>query len=126
MRVYKIVGALLVLSLLSAGPLWAQAAGQARAARQPRAASATPSAQQEPIPGQVLMLEEIHIAISPELPTVVVSIPRQKPEINSVILMKDPEDLIMSGTAQVKPRLTDLQVNQIEDPQKLLAKERSQ
>lgn len=76
--------------------------------------------------GDVLMLEEIRIEVAPELPTVVVTIPRQKPVISSVVLKKDPEELIRANPGAVKPRLSDLVVNKIEEPQKMLAKERSQ
>jgi len=84
------------------------------------------NAQPAPAGGEVLMLEEIRIQVAPELPTVVVSIPRQKPEISSVALKKDSEDLITAGNAEVKPRLADLQVNRIEEPEKILAKQRAQ
>jgi len=76
--------------------------------------------------GQVLMLEEIRIQVGPELPTVVISIPRQQPDLKSVSLAKDARDMITAGAAQVKPRIADLQVSRIEEPQKMLAKERSQ
>lgn len=97
----------LLLSIFAAAPLFAQqAAGETG--------------------GPVLMLEEIRIQVAPELPTVVVTIPRQRPDIQSVSLKKSSEDLIRAGTAQIKPRLTDLQVSRIEEPQKMLAKERAQ
>ncbi|MBM3325887.1 MAG: hypothetical protein FJY65_02730 [Calditrichaeota bacterium] len=74
---------------------------------------------------EVLMLEEIRIEVTPELPTVVVTIPRQKPDIKSVTLEKNVETLLTAGAAKVKPRLTDMTVSKVEDLQKILAKERS-
>jgi len=103
--------------LLAAAPLLAQT--PARPARQP-------ARDEAPAAGQVLMLEEIRIQVAPELPTVVVSIPRQRPVIKSVGLAKDAGDLITAGNAQVKPRLADLQVKTIDEPQKILAKTRTQ
>ncbi len=74
--------------------------------------------------GDVLMLEEIRIEVAPELPTIVVTIPRQKPDIEPVLLTKNLEDLIRQNPNSIKPRLSDLVVNRIEEPQKMLAKER--
>lgn len=76
--------------------------------------------------GEVLMLEEIRIEVAPELPTVVVTIARQKPEITPVVLTKNPEELIKSNPTAIKPRLSDLVLNRIEEPQKMLAKQRTQ
>ncbi len=76
--------------------------------------------------GDVLMLEEIRIEVAPELPTIVVTIPRQRPEISSVFLKKNPEEMIQVNTVAIKPRLSDMVVNKIEEPQKMLAKERAQ
>jgi len=104
----------IALLLLSAAPSLAQA----QAAKSP-ARDDTPA-------GQVLMLEEIRIQVAPELPTVIVSIPRQRPIIRSVSLSKDANDLITAGNVQVKPRLADLQINRIDEPEKILAKSRAQ
>lgn len=76
--------------------------------------------------GEVLMLEEIRIEVAPELPTIVVTIPRQKPEIAPVILQKNAGDLIRQNPTSIKPRLSDLVINRIEEPEKMLAKERAQ
>jgi len=109
---------LYVLLLLAATPLTLHAQAANPQTRQ--------SARDEASSGQVLMLEEIRIQVAPELPTVVVSIPRQKPVIRSVSLSKDANDLITAGNVQVKPRLADLQVNRIDEPEKILAKPRAQ
>ncbi len=76
--------------------------------------------------GEVLMLEEIRIEVAPELPTIVVTIPRQRPDISPVVLQKKPEDLITVNTTSIKPRLSDLVITKLEEPQKMLAKKRSQ
>lgn len=74
----------------------------------------------------VMATQEITISVPTELPTVIVTIPRQKPEITSVILKKDAEDLITAGNREVRPKLVDLQVNQVEQPEKMLAQPRAQ
>ncbi len=74
---------------------------------------------------EIIMLEEIRIEVTPELPTVVVTIPRQKPEVKSTTLQKDIESLLTVGTNKVKPRLTDMTVSKVEDLQKILTKERN-
>jgi len=76
--------------------------------------------------GDVLMLEEIRIEVAPELPTVVVTIPRQSPLIEPITLQKDPEDLIRDDGLAIKPKLDLLPINQLEEPEKMLAKDRSQ
>jgi len=76
--------------------------------------------------GEVLMLEEIRIEVAPELPTIVVTIPRQKPDIEPVILRKNPEDLVRQNPSEIKPRLSNMVINRIEEPEKMLAKDRGQ
>ena len=134
MRLKIIVTGLLILPLC-VGTLHAQQGRRANRTPAPAPAAATPAApaakaqpaaSSDTAPGGVLMLEEIRIEVSPELPTVVVTIPREKPEITSVVLKKDAEDLIHAGSVQVKPRLADLQINQLEEPEKVLAKVRAQ
>jgi len=118
--------------LLAASPLLAQPKPTSKPAARPAvpqtvAKPATPQATtKDDTGGQVLMLEEIRIEVAPELPTVIISIPRQKPEINSVSLVKSANDLITAGSFTVKPRLADLRLSQLEDTEKMLAKARSQ
>jgi len=71
------------------------------------------------------MLEEIRIEVQPERPTVVITIPRQRPSIKPVALSKDIETLAQGEAHRVKPRLSDLTPAQVEDEQKMLAKERT-
>ncbi len=72
----------------------------------------------------VLMLEEILIQVSPELPTVVVTIPRQKPEIAPVSIQSPRERMISSENEQIKPDLTKTKVSKIKEPEKMLARQR--
>jgi hypothetical protein len=76
--------------------------------------------------GDVLMLEEIRIQVAPELPTVVVTIPRQRPAIQAVALKESANEAIAGNPIDIKPRLSDLRLNRIEEPQKILAKDRAQ
>ena len=73
----------------------------------------------------VLMLEEILIEVAPELPTVLVTITRQKPTIEREITIKDPlKRLMQVKKSQLKPDLTKMKVTEIKDAKRILARER--
>ena len=71
------------------------------------------------------MLEDITIEVTPELPTVVVTIPRQKPRIEPVTLQSPVERMLKEAPEDVKPKLSDMKISKVEKPEKMLAKERS-
>lgn len=74
----------------------------------------------------VIMLEqEIRIEVQPELPTLLVTIPRQNPILHPEKIQPPIENLIKRNTDLIKPELTGITVSQIEHPQKMLAKKRS-
>ncbi len=74
--------------------------------------------------GGVLMLEAIRIEVAPELPTVVVTIPRQEPHIEPVTLQSPIDRMLEEAPEDVKPNLSDLKISKVEKPEKMLAKER--
>lgn len=74
--------------------------------------------------GEVMMIEEIHIQVAPELPTVVVAIPRQKPMIQPVSLQSPLKRMIYTSAKSIKPKLSDVKISKVEKPEKMLAKER--
>lgn len=84
------------------------------------------SAQQENIDaGDVIMVEqEILIQVAPELPTVIIAIPRQKPDIEPVTIQNPLERMIKPEFDQIKPDLSSMKVSKIEEHEKMLAKRR--
>ena len=74
--------------------------------------------------GKVIVLEEVKIEVEPETPTVIVTIPRQKPNIQSVKLQSPIKQMIYTSTLKVKPRLADMKISKVDKHEKMLAKER--
>lgn len=72
--------------------------------------------------GDIIMLKEIKIEVAPELPTVVVTIPRQDPTLKPLTLTSPSERLIKPASSLVRPRLSDVKISRIEEPEKILAK----
>lgn len=72
----------------------------------------------------IVMLEEILIQVSPELPTVVVTIPRQKPEIKPVSIQNPIERMVSKEKEVIIPDLTKMKVSKVEEPEKMLAQQR--
>ncbi len=81
----------------------------------------TDSIAQEGSEGEVLMLEEIIIQVAPELPTVVVTIERQEPEIAPATIQSPLERMIGIDKELVKPDLTELKPALISDSEQMLA-----
>ena len=73
---------------------------------------------------EVILLEEIRIQVAPELPTLVVTIPRQTPEVTPIIIQSPLNRMSKSNIESIKPNLEEMNVSKIEQPQKMLAKER--
>lgn len=73
----------------------------------------------------VLMLDDMLIEVAPEIPTVVVAIPRQKPRIEPVTLQSPVERMLKEAPEDVKPKLSDMKISKVEKPEKMLAKERN-
>jgi len=73
---------------------------------------------------EVIMLEEIIIQVAPELPTLVVTIPRQTPEVNSVTIQSPIGRMSIVDVESIKPNLEEMNVSKIEQPSKMLAKPR--
>ncbi|MFC2150295.1 hypothetical protein ACFLQV_02205 [Calditrichota bacterium] len=71
-----------------------------------------------------IMLEEITIKVEPERPTVVVTIPREAPDIQVGELARPEESRYIDKPSSVRPRLADLEITEIEKPKKILAKDR--
>ena len=74
--------------------------------------------------GEIIVLEEVKIEVEPETPTVIVTIPRQKPNIQSVKLQSPIKQMIYTSTSKVKPRLADMKISKVDKPEKMLAKDR--
>jgi len=74
--------------------------------------------------GEVIMLEEIIIQVAPELPTLVVSIPRQVPEVKPITIQSPTDRMAKSNIESIKPKLGEMNVSKIEQPKKMLAKSR--
>ena len=73
---------------------------------------------------EVIMLEEIVIQVAPELPTLVVTIPRQVPEVKPITIQSPLERMSVGNIEAIKPDLKEMNVSKIEQPEKMLAKER--
>jgi hypothetical protein len=73
---------------------------------------------------EVVMLDEIVIRVEAELPTVMVTISRQSPEMQSGELMRPADAVLLDYNSTAKPLPATFKVSRIEDPQKLLAKPR--
>jgi len=71
--------------------------------------------------GEVLMLEEIIIQVAPELPTVVVTIPRQQPALKKITIQSPLSRMIESKTKSIKPDLSKTKVSKVKDSEKMLA-----
>jgi len=83
-------------------------------------------AQQQPARGEeVIMLEEITIKVEPELPTVMVTISRQDPVIQTGELKRPGGKVLLDDMGALKPLQKEATVQRIEDPNKLLAKPRN-
>jgi len=95
---------LFILGLISLSPLFAQDEGDDG--------------------GEVIMLEEIIIQVAPELPTLVVSIPRQVPEVKPLTIQSPTDRMSKSNKEAIKPNLGEMNVSKIEQPKKMLAKSR--
>ncbi len=74
--------------------------------------------------GGIVDIGEIEIRVEPELPTVLVTIPREAPDVKVGLLERPVESMIYGATAAVKPRLGEIAVKKVEKPQKMLAKNR--
>ncbi len=75
--------------------------------------------------GEVIMLEkEFKIRVEPEVPTVVVSIDRQKPDIDIGELKRPERGKIFNISSSIKPRLANIEVSKVKKPKKILAKTR--
>jgi hypothetical protein len=74
--------------------------------------------------GEVIMLEEIIIQVAPELPTLVVSIPRQVPDVKPITIQSPIERMSASNIESIKPNLGEMNVSKIEQSKKMLAKPR--
>ena len=74
--------------------------------------------------GEVIMLEEIIIQVAPELPTLVVSIPRQVPEVKQITIQSPINRMSKSNIESIKPNLGEMNVSKIEQSKKMLAKPR--
>src|SRR3989304_4140310 len=74
--------------------------------------------------GEVVMLEEITIKLEAELPTVMVTIGRQEPEVRSSELERPLENLLVEGATVVRPKAAEFEINKIENPKKMIAKVR--
>lgn len=72
----------------------------------------------------VVMLEEITITVDPEMPNVLVTIPRENPIIEVGELKRPRESQFFDEPVDVKPKLVDIEINEVEKPQKMLAKDR--
>ncbi len=75
--------------------------------------------------GEVLMLQEILIEVAPELPTVVVTIQRQKPEIERVAIKSPLKRMQQEETTLIRPDLSKMKPTKIKEPKKMLARERN-
>ena len=75
--------------------------------------------------GGVLMLQEILIEVAPELPTVVVTIQRQKPEIEKVAIKSPLKRMQLEETTLIRPDLSKMKPTKIKEPKKMLARERN-
>lgn len=76
-------------------------------------------------PGEVVMVEkEIVIKVEPELPTVMAAISREAPVIRTGELRRPDEQAVLEGVKAVKPGLSEVEVSRVENPQKILAKDR--
>jgi hypothetical protein len=73
---------------------------------------------------EVIQLEEITIKLEAELPTVMVTIGRQAPEIRTSELTRPIENMLVEGASIAKPRPGEFEINKIENPKKILAKVR--
>jgi len=74
--------------------------------------------------GGVLMLQEILIEVAPELPTVVVTIQRQRPEIEKVTIKSPLKRMQFEETTLIRPDLSKMKPTKIKEPKKMLARER--
>ncbi|MBT3231960.1 MAG: hypothetical protein HN356_04030 [Calditrichaeota bacterium] len=74
--------------------------------------------------GGVLMLQEILIEVAPELPTVVVTIQRQKPEIEKVAIKSPLKRMQLEESTLIRPDLSKMKPTKIKEPKKMLARER--
>ena len=73
---------------------------------------------------EVIMLEEIVIQVAPELPTLVVTIPRLVPEVKPITIQSPIGRMSEGDIEAIKPDLKEMNVTKIEQPEKMLAKER--
>lgn len=73
---------------------------------------------------EVIMLEEIVIQVAPELPTLVVTIPRLVPEKNPITIQSPLDRMSVGKLEAIKPNLSEMNVSKIDQPEKMLAKER--
>ncbi len=73
----------------------------------------------------VVMLQEIVIQVSPEQPIVVIYIPRQKPDIKPASIQSPLERMVSMEDRGIKPDLTKMKVNKVEELDKMLAQTRA-
>ncbi|MFH0765447.1 MAG: hypothetical protein V2A61_03400 [Calditrichota bacterium] len=102
--------AILILTLGLAAASWSQ---------QPR--PETPKGNDD-----LIMLQEITIQVQPEQPTVIVTIPRQNPDIKPVGIQSPLTRMVAPPDQRIKPDLNNLKVKPIEESQNILAKDAGQ
>ncbi len=73
----------------------------------------------------VLMLKEIEIKVDPELPTLVITIPRQSPVMANVEIKSPLGRLIEPDNSRIKPNLSEMLATPVKDSEKMLARERN-
>lgn len=73
---------------------------------------------------EVIMIEEIRIRVEPELPTVVISIPRQKPTLQPLQLKRDPISLVLEKGGGEKLDLKNIPLKPVEGERGMFARER--
>lgn len=89
-------------------------------------ANQTENQAEEPITDDrgVLMLQEILIEVAPELPTVVVTIQRQKPEIERVSIQSPLKRMQLEETTLIRPDLRKMKPTKVKEPKKMLDRRR--
>lgn len=75
--------------------------------------------------GEVLMLEEIRIEVAPELPTVVVTIQRQKPDIERITIQNPLNRMRRTEIGLIKPDLSKMEPTDLRDTNLMLDRRRS-
>lgn len=72
----------------------------------------------------IIMLEEITITVEAEMPNVLVTIPRKDPVIKVGELRRPEDSSLFNQPIEIKPKLVDIEINKMEKPEKILAKDR--